>query len=386
MEESDPLARLVHQAAARVDHADCADECLLILQHKWISRPRQLLELSPDEWSRLALALPLGFSAALRNLLTASSEASSEADSATLQMRLFRRGVRFIRALFCDFAGVRRCKIFALSGLDPSVAIGLATAINGVSALADAPLSNSGLGPVGEVFLLPDSASVRFIDVYAPTHALMVCDIVERTRLPCELCPRHFLRKQIAALANLGLKMVVGVEHEFFLYPRGTTAENLLSRTSRSLYLQTNDINRFEKVLRRIIEALGKQSISVELFHTESAYNQIELVISYADALIAADNVIIFRETVCAIAEQHELEAVFLPKVLERTAVMPLPILRSARIWLEVACICTVHCGVATKTYFQILRSVGDSRQRHSRSWPAFWSTCQSYKLSSRQA
>ena len=53
----------------------------------------------------------------------------------------------------------------------------------------------------------------------------------------------------------------------------------------------------------------------VELVHAESGPGQFEIPVRYTDALAAADQQVMVRETVKAIAQQHGLIASFLPKI-----------------------------------------------------------------------
>ena len=55
--------------------------------------------------------------------------------------------------------------------------------------------------------------------------------------------------------------------------------------------------------------------MEVEQYYPESGNGQHELTIKYADALMAADNQVVFRETVNAVAFKHGLISSFLPKI-----------------------------------------------------------------------
>ncbi len=66
---------------------------------------------------------------------------------------------------------------------------------------------------------------------------------------------------------------------------------------------------------KRGLDALLAQDIPVEQYYPESGPGQQELTILHAPALIAAERQIVFRETVRAVARQHQLRASFLPKI-----------------------------------------------------------------------
>ena len=69
-----------------------------------------------------------------------------------------------------------------------------------------------------------------------------------------------------------------------------------------------------QDVVDDVIEALEAQQIGIEQYHTEVGHGQHELSIRHAPALRAADNHLIYRETVRNVAYQHGLFASFAPK------------------------------------------------------------------------
>lgn len=74
-------------------------------------------------------------------------------------------GVRFIRVLWCDNANVIRAKAFHL-GLFAEHAehgIGIAAAQQAIPVMADIIAPDSGLGPGGEVWLVPVWSTLRIL-------------------------------------------------------------------------------------------------------------------------------------------------------------------------------------------------------------------------------
>jgi glutamine synthetase len=68
------------------------------------------------------------------------------------------------------------------------------------------------------------------------------------------------------------------------------------------------------EVIDEILEALVAQGMQVEQYHPELGDGQQELTIRHADALRAADNHLLYRETVRNVAWRHGLYASFAPK------------------------------------------------------------------------
>jgi glutamine synthetase len=55
-----------------------------------------------------------------------------------------------------------------------------------------------GMGPVGEIRLIPDPETFKVLP-YAPHSAAMTVDMCYNDGSPWEACPRSFLKRQIAA-------------------------------------------------------------------------------------------------------------------------------------------------------------------------------------------
>src|SRR4051812_20627998 len=98
--------------------------------------------------------------------------------------------VRFVRVLWSDNANVIRGKAVHVSVL-PSYAthgVGITAAQQALPVMSDAVVPAAGLGPVGEVRLVPDWSTLTPLP-YAPGHARVMGDMVLDGR-PWPLCPR----------------------------------------------------------------------------------------------------------------------------------------------------------------------------------------------------
>jgi glutamine synthetase len=221
-------------------------------------------------------------------------------------------GVHFIRVLWCDNANIIRGKAFHISGFHEhqEYGIGISMAQQAIPAMYDAVAPNSGLGPVGEVWLVPDWSTLRVLP-YAPTHARVMGNLMHQGN-PWSLCPRYFLKRMLAAAQAQGLEVRAAFENEFYLLQQGTEipvpADNTVFASTLAM-----DLNR--EVIDEIASALIAQEIPVERYYPESGPGQHELSVRYTTALQAADQQIAFRETVRAIALRHHLKASFLPKI-----------------------------------------------------------------------
>lgn len=220
-------------------------------------------------------------------------------------------GVQLTNFLYCGNDGVIRGKATHVSGLAGRLesGIGLTKAMPAFSDM-DQLLPMEGMGPVGEVRLMPDLSTFTILP-YAPTRALVMADMVTLEGPPWEPCPRSFLKRMLARAESMGLTFQAAMEPEWYLARRegdGFTPadENLHNSTIAAMMAQ--------EVIDDVIVALTAQGLQVEQYYPELGHGQQELSISHADALRAADNHIIYRETVRAAAWKHGLLASFAPK------------------------------------------------------------------------
>ena len=132
-----------------------------------------------------------------------------------------KHGIPLTRFMWVGHDGVRRCKTVLSSALqDPtrcllSKGIGLVKACMSLPVHQDAPAPHSGLGPCGDVRLVPDMQSLTALP-FSPSqaHSSVMCNLYNSPMTPWSLCPRSFLLNQINALETLGFTMLVGHEIE----------------------------------------------------------------------------------------------------------------------------------------------------------------------------
>ncbi|MBN3959225.1 glutamine synthetase family protein [Nostoc sp. NMS8] len=226
-------------------------------------------------------------------------------------------GVRFVRILWCDNANIIRGKAVHVDMLSHyfDYGVGISAGQQGVPVMYDAVIPETGLGPVGEIRLVPDWFSFTPLP-YAPSHARVMGNMV-LNRSPWALCPRNFLIRMIEAARREGLEIKAAFENEFYLLRQ--TSEGIIPVDS-TVFASTQAMDIHQEVIDEIVEALIAQKIPVEQYYPESGPGQQEISMRYTDALRAADWQISFRETVRAIAHHHNLTASFLPKIFPDAA------------------------------------------------------------------
>ena len=195
-------------------------------------------------------------------------------------------GLRLIRFLYCDNGGVIRGKLTHIEGLERRLkgGIGLTVAMQAFSML-DNLVPFEGMGPVGEVRIMPDPNSFRILP-YEHSSAAMVSDLLTLDGKPWEACPRSFLKRMIARAAQHGITIQTAMENEFILCQE---QDGKMVPADEALCFSSVGMHEAGPVINDIIAAFEGMGIQVDLYHPEYGPGQHEITICHAEALTAAD-------------------------------------------------------------------------------------------------
>lgn len=194
----------------------------------------------------------------------------------------------------------------------------------GLNVFGDDVPPKSGLGPWGEVRLLPDMES-RCAVPWHPTHEMAIGNLEVSPGVPWEYCPRSALKKVLESVeGKYGITFVIGQEIEFYLLEVGILEEvskrKVPAPVDTSLYCQTWALDGVATLLDDICEAVEACSIPVEQVHAESGPGQFELATAPGIGIQAADNILYMREAIASVSQRHGNTATFLPKPFEGCA------------------------------------------------------------------
>jgi glutamine synthetase len=226
-------------------------------------------------------------------------------------------GIELVRFIYVDHGGVTRGKSVARSRLGERIhtGIGHTVAMMAMSML-DELQPVEGMGPVGEVRIAPDTTT--FVPLpYAPGAGAMVSDLLDLDGNPWAACPRTFLKDAVSALGTAGYSLVAAFEPEFTLgrrLPDPAGGPDRLVPLDDSLCYATSGFDLAHDYTMRLLHALGSQGIPVEHYYPELGAGQQELSIRHATAVKAADNHVIYRETVRGVAFRMAMWASLAPK------------------------------------------------------------------------
>ena len=240
---------------------------------------------------------------------------ASAAISARQQAR--HGGISLVRFLYADHGGIVRGKATHASGLEARMTSGIGHTVAMMAMnMLDHLQPVEGMGPVGEVRIVPDPQT--FVPLpYAPGAAAMASDLVRPDGQPWEACARTFLKQAIAALAAEGYAMRAAFEPEFTLGQREPDPDggpDRLVPADDSLCYSSTGFQRAHDFTMDLVQALEAQRLEVEHYYPELGHGQQEVVIRHAPALRAADNHLLYRETVRGVAFRRGVWASLAPK------------------------------------------------------------------------
>lgn len=216
--------------------------------------------------------------------------------------------VNFIRLQFTDILGIPKNVEVPSTRLEEILERGLS--FDGSSIEGFVRISES------DMYLRPDPGTLA---VYPWSEegkrtARLICDVHTPDGRPFDGDPRHCLRRAIAAAQELGYRMLIGPEPEFFLLHLDERGRPTLAPQDQGSYFDLLPIDQGEETRAEIVRALTAMGFEVEAAHHEVAPAQHEIDFHYADVLRTADNIITFKQVTKTIALSQGLYATFMPK------------------------------------------------------------------------
>src|SRR5437868_5844924 len=220
-------------------------------------------------------------------------------------------GLRLVRFLYCDNDGIIRGKSSGINGFADrlNTGIGLTLAMQAFTML-DHLATVDGMGPVGEIRLVPDPTTFT-IAPYAPHTGTVLVDMQTLDGKPYAADGRAFLKRMVARAAEHDLALLAASEPAWSLARK--EGEQFVPIDDSGCFTSTG-MNIAAPVIDEIVAALESQGMVVEQYYAELGWGQQELSIRHAPALEAADHHILYRETVRGVAPKHGLYASFAPK------------------------------------------------------------------------
>lgn len=219
------------------------------------------------------------------------------------------RDVRFVRLWFSDVVGTLKSVALAPAEVEGAFSEGLGfdgSSIEGLSRVFES-----------DMLLEPDPSTFQILPwrgAEEPTSR-MFCDILTPDQEPAAGDPRHVLRRQLDAAAEMGFTCYTHPEVEYYLLNSEETDSNGVPEPAdRAGYFDHITGSVAQDLRRHTVNMLEAVGISVEFSHNEVGPGQSEIDLRYADALTTADNIMTFRTIIKEVALSHGKYATFMPK------------------------------------------------------------------------
>lgn len=229
-------------------------------------------------------------------------------DELTITRAIDRHDVDLVRLLFVNNSGVPRGRVLDAGDISSALENGanLTKGMQSFTAL-DALVGDGQFGAVGEIRLVPDPETFTVLP-YADRTAAMLCDMYELDGKPWNADPRSRLS---AFLDDLDAVPSASFEGEYYLVREG---EDGPEPFDESACFAVDGMDSAHEVILDTVDALKAQGLGLSNYYPEYGPGQQELVIEHDEGVAAADNHVLYKATVGAVARAHGVDATFAPQ------------------------------------------------------------------------
>jgi glutamine synthetase len=236
---------------------------------------------------------------------------------ASVAARAHAEGISLVWFLYADHGGIIRGKAATAAMLPTRMTTGIGHTVAMMAmSMLDHLQPVDGMGPVGEVRIMPDPRTFVRLP-YAPGAGAMLADQVRPGGEPWDGCARTYLKQAIADLAAEGYAATAAFEPEFTLGRRESDpagGPDRLVPNDDSLCYSATGFHLAHDYTMDLLGALTAQGLRPEHYYPELGHGQQETSIRHAPALQAADNHVLYRETVRGTAFRRGQWASLAPK------------------------------------------------------------------------
>ena len=237
-----------------------------------------------------------------------------------IKLRMDRDQLRFVRLVWSDSHGYARAKLLTapafLGALSDGHNINVATTtLDSAGARTFASFTRGGGMGLDEMTgspnltIVPDPSTFHVLP-WAPGVGWVLCDEYFNSGVPFHFSTRQLLRRQIARLSERGYGLKVGLEIEWYLLRVAAdhlTADNIGTPGMRGKPIPTypaepgyhyhseSNMDLMQPVLSALGEAYESLRLPLRSIENEWGPGQVECTFAPANALAAADAVLLFR-------------------------------------------------------------------------------------------
>lgn len=177
----------------------------------------------------------------------------------------------------------------------------------------------------GDVVAVPDPLTARKVP-WAPHSRMILCHLVDQGGVPIAVSSRAILSKAVSALDAAGFQAVMGLEVEFQIFEKISTAQDHADATmppapvaTRNLtqgwqYLTETRYGEAEPILDLLRRTAQDMELGVRTIEVEMGPSQFEFTFGASDPMTQADRFVLFRTMVKEVCHQRGLHASFMAK------------------------------------------------------------------------
>ncbi|WP_327394621.1 glutamine synthetase family protein [Streptomyces phaeochromogenes] len=189
-------------------------------------------------------------------------------------------------------------------------------------------LADGRFAGAGDIVLVPDMTTFRVLP-WAERTGWILCDLYHPDGTPAAFCSRGLLRGRLAALADAGYDLTVGVELEFHVYRPAADgaasvgvgrpgapgpAPEVEPLTSGSQLLHEEGLDRLDDLVDLLYRGLTGLDLPLRSLELEFGPSQLELTLDARDAAQAADDALLARAAVRQICRRNGYHATFMSR------------------------------------------------------------------------
>ncbi|MFC7323683.1 gamma-glutamylputrescine synthetase [Halorubrum rutilum] len=232
-------------------------------------------------------------------------------DADEVRHRVDTNSIDLVRIVFVNNSGVPRGRVVDAETLPDVLEAGtnVTQAMQSFNAL-DRLAPDGRYGPAGEVRVVPDPETFTELP-YDDRAGIMLADLHDLDGNPWAAGPRAQLREYLSELKADGYVPELSFESEFY-YTRETTDGETVPLDETTCF-STDGMRSAHDLILETVDALKAQGMGLAAYYPEYGPGQQELVVDHDTGVTAADNQILYKETVKAVAEAHDVGATFRP-------------------------------------------------------------------------
>lgn len=218
--------------------------------------------------------------------------------------RIEAEGIEFIRVEFLDYTGITRGRTIRKSNIKSAMEKGINFSKAIVSFnMFDEMIPNGAYGTSdGDFFAVPDPTTFSVVP-YRKNTARMFCDLYDIEGQPWQGCPRNKLKSLIKEVEEvLGGKVNLAYEQEAYLLEE---VNSKLEPADYSQCFSTEGLDIQEEFMQDFVHSLEAMGVKTDQISSEYGPGQLEVNLTYADALKATDDQVTFKQLFKEVARIH---------------------------------------------------------------------------------